>query len=67
MKHLYYKLVLKQMSPLRISTGDAEETDSDILKDKRGLPFVPGSSVAGVLRSMLDADKASDDMTVLVM
>ena len=58
MKHLYYKLMLKQMSPLRISTGDAEETDSDILKDKRGLPFIPGSSVAGVLRSMLDAGKA---------
>ena len=58
MKHIYYKLILKQLSPLRISAGDAAETDSDVLRDKRGLPFVPGSSIAGVLRDMLETDKA---------
>lgn len=52
MKKVYYQLKLYQKSPLRISSGDNETTDSDLMLDGRGCPFIPGSSVAGVLRDL---------------
>lgn len=59
MKKVYYQLKLRQQSPLRISSGDDEHTDSDLLLDGRGFPFIPGSAVAGILRSMLSEDEAN--------
>lgn len=56
-KH-YYLLELTQRSPLRISAGFGEQTDSDVIKDRRGKPFIPGSSLAGVLRSEFDPETA---------
>lgn len=53
MKKIYYKCSFTQKAPLRISNGDGENTDSDLMRDSRGLPFIPGTSIAGVLRSML--------------
>ena len=53
MEKTYYELRLKALSPLRIGGGSAENTDTDILVDGRGIPFIPGSSLAGVLREML--------------
>ncbi len=50
----YYQLEMKQLSPLRIGVGSDGITDSDILTDKRGFPFVPGSSIAGALRDRID-------------
>lgn len=54
MKKVYYQLKLTQQAPLRIGNGDNEITDSDLMLDGRGIPFVPGSSVAGVLRDMYE-------------
>jgi CRISPR/Cas system CSM-associated protein Csm3 (group 7 of RAMP superfamily) len=49
-----YKIVFKgnvrNMSPLIIGGGGDEQTDSDVLKDKKGYPFIPGTSFAGVIR-----------------
>ena len=56
MKKIYYEIKLMQRSPLRIGAGETEETDSDIVLDRKGLPFVPGSSLAGVLRSLMDSE-----------
>lgn len=50
MKKIYYQLTLKQKSPLRIGSGISEISDSDLMMDVRNLPFIPGSSLAGVLR-----------------
>lgn len=58
MKKIYWLIRLTQQSPLRISDGDNEETDSDLMRDGRGLPYIPGSSLAGVLRSMLPREEA---------
>lgn len=58
MKRVYYQLKFEQKSPLRIGNGDKENTDSDLFMDGRGLPFIPGSSVAGILRSMLSKEEA---------
>ena len=49
----FYLLRLTQQSPLRISSGNGEQTDNDLVRDARGFPYIPGSSLAGVLRSML--------------
>lgn len=58
MRKMYYRLSFHQTSPLRISNGGGELTDSDLMKDKRGMPFIPGTSIAGVLRSMLADETA---------
>lgn len=57
---------LKTQSPLRIGSGANEGlTDILILKDKQGQPFIPGTSLAGVLRSEIAAiygEKAADKL-----
>lgn len=58
MRMVYYQCRFTQLSPLRIGTGEGEETDSDVMKDSRGLPFLPGSGIAGVLRQSLPEDTA---------
>lgn len=58
MKKVYYQLKMKQNSPLRVGNGMNESTDSDLLMDGRGLPFISGSSIAGILRSMLPKEEA---------
>ena len=63
MKQVYYQLKLTQLAPMRISGGNIYEsgtTDLDILTDGRGLPYIPGSALAGVLRSMLTEQDAKD-------
>lgn len=60
MEKIYYQCCFTQKAPLRISNGDGENTDSDLMRDSRGLPFIPGTSIAGVLRSMLEENEAND-------
>lgn len=52
MKKVYYQLKMIQKSPLRVGNGDGKVTDSDLMVDGKGCPFIPGSSVAGVLRDL---------------
>lgn len=56
LKKTYYQCSFTQTAPLRIATGFGEETDSDVMTDRLGLPFIPGTSIAGVLRSLLSAE-----------
>lgn len=58
MKKIYYYLELIQTSPLRLGNGEMENTDNDLKTDGRGLPYIPGSSLAGVLRSGLTEPEA---------
>lgn len=61
MKRVYYQLQLTQLAPMRISGGNIYEqgtTDMDILLDGRGLPYIPGSALAGVLRSLMSKKDA---------
>ena len=58
MKKIYYQLKLKQLSPLRIGNGDSQITDSDLMTDMRGFPFIPGSSLTGVLREKMNPNLA---------
>ncbi len=50
MKKVYYQIQFQQISPLRIGNGRSEESDSDLMLDGRGIPFIPGSSIAGIVR-----------------
>lgn len=47
----YYRLEITLVSPLAISSGVSEQTDKDVMKDKFGIPFIPATALAGVIRS----------------
>ena len=66
MVKVYYKCLFTQLAPLRIGTGSGEKTDHDLVKDSRGVPVIPGTSIAGVLRCLLsdsDATEVFGDVT----
>jgi CRISPR/Cas system CMR subunit Cmr4 (Cas7 group RAMP superfamily) len=49
-----WRLVLEAATPLSLATGHGDgERDTVLASDANGLPFVPASSVAGVLRSLV--------------
>ena len=49
-KRIAIKAECTFISPALIGSGLSENTDSDVLRDKNGNAFLPGSAVAGVLR-----------------
>lgn len=52
-------VILEAETPLVISSGVKNMlTDSPILKDVNGFPYIPGTSIAGVVRHNLGEDKA---------
>ena len=59
-KKVYYELKFIQKAPLRIGGTGNERTDSDLMLDGRGMPFIPGTSIAGVLRSMIPEETANE-------
>ena len=47
---------LRLLSPLLIGQGETYEeegVDIKVLKDKEGIPYIPGTSLAGILREKL--------------
>lgn len=56
-------------SPLSVSSGEQEWTDSDVLRDAKGNPFVAGSSIAGAMRAYLEKKKIKNvlwDMQIVM-
>ena len=53
MKKKYYKVSFNLSSPLILGSGFSAETDKDILKDAKGIPFIPASSIAGICQSAM--------------
>ena len=53
MKKKYYKVSFNLSSPLILGSGFSAETDKDILKDAKGIPFIPASSIAGISQSAM--------------
>lgn len=43
----------KLTAPLLIGSGEAKESDMDVIVDEEGLAFIPGTSLAGSLRAYL--------------
>lgn len=52
------RVIIEAKTPLAIGSGEKDfETDSLVMRDVNGLPYIPGTSIAGVVRSMLDPEK----------
>lgn len=54
----YYKIRFQLTSPLSVGCGKNQVTDSDIILDSRGLPYIPGTSLAGVYRRLFSEKTA---------
>ncbi len=52
----YYRITFEIISPLSIGNGVNEITDNDIILNSRGLPYIPGSALAGVYRSLFEKE-----------
>ncbi|HBN57053.1 MAG TPA: hypothetical protein DD414_09785 [Lachnospiraceae bacterium] len=49
----YYAVELSLASPLAVSGGEDYESDADLIRNRDGEVFVPGSSLAGALRNYI--------------
>lgn len=58
---IYYQCKFRQTAPLRIGADESEDSDSDVMTDIRGIPFIPGSGIAGVLREYLCKEVSEAD------
>ncbi len=59
LKKKYYRISFDLASPLALGSGENDSTDRDLLRDSAGTPYIPASSVAGVVRECLEKkDKA---------
>jgi len=65
-KHIHIlKGNLKLYSPVIIGSGKSEETDLDLILDAEGKPFIPGTSLAGVLRHLANKYFSPDEINLL--
>jgi len=60
-KKCYLKIEFKLLSPLNVGSGASLSTDKDIIKDPDGIPYIPASTVAGVVRDKFK-EKYGDEM-----
>ena len=53
LKRQVFYVQIQLESPLNVASGEDEWTDADVLRDFEGNPFVPGTSLAGAMRSYI--------------
>jgi CRISPR/Cas system CSM-associated protein Csm3 (group 7 of RAMP superfamily) len=46
----YYKIRIRLVSPLAVSSGENSHTDSDVQLDSKGEPIIPATAFAGAVR-----------------
>ena len=65
MSQLYLtRLVIETQTPMAINSGMREVGfDSQLARDANGLPYLPGTSIAGVWRQLATQDKNLDEAT----
>ena len=54
----YYRIEFELTSPLSVGCGEDRVSDSDIVRDSRGLPYIPGTALAGVYRRLFTPETA---------
>lgn len=67
-QRLYIKGKMLVLSPLLIGSGEDERTDMDIIRNAEEKPFIPATSLAGVLRHFLRdhlADENHDEQSII--
>ena len=52
---IYYKLSITLLSPMSIGSGNSKFTDHDVSVDNNGNPYIPATSIAGVIRSYISS------------
>lgn len=58
-KRFLARIVIEAKTPLAIGSGKEDVySDALVVTDVNGLPYLPGTSIAGVLRSMIGEEKA---------
>ncbi|MBR1451858.1 MAG: hypothetical protein IJ591_09100, partial [Lachnospiraceae bacterium] len=62
MNRRYYKFTIHLESPLSLGSGINENSDHDIIRDSRGLPMIPATSIAGVISSDIISDIADEEL-----
>ncbi|MDR1371262.1 MAG: RAMP superfamily CRISPR-associated protein [Dysgonamonadaceae bacterium] len=56
---LIARIVIKAETPLAVSSGEKDVvTDALIVRDMNGLPYIPGTAIAGVIRHALGEEKS---------
>lgn len=56
------RMVVEAATPLAVGSGASDVvTDSPVVKDINGLPYIPGTSLAGVLRHALELGRCEDE------
>ena len=58
-KKVYYRYKFKITSAMNIGNGQNEVTDNDLIKDGSGTPYIPGSTITGIFRSVLPKEYQS--------
>jgi CRISPR/Cas system CSM-associated protein Csm3 (group 7 of RAMP superfamily) len=54
------RVIIEAKTPIAIGSGNKDiTTDSVVLKDVDGLPYIPGTSIAGLIRHSLGKDMAA--------
>ncbi len=56
-KHIYYRIILRLVSPLSIGNGKNEFSDHDCIRRNDSTPYIPASSIAGVFRHYFDGNQ----------
>ena len=59
-KKYCYQISFELASPLAVSSGRNDKTDKDIIRNSAGIPYIPASSVAGVIRNAMGDDSRVD-------
>lgn len=57
------RVTLEAASPLAVGSGEKNIiTDAPVTRDINGLPYIPGTSLVGIIRHSLEDDKAIDHL-----
>lgn len=61
-KRIVYRVELLFVSPISVSSGYEGMTDSDVLRDYDGHPFISGSTIAGAFRAYVQSKNNGNDI-----
>lgn len=54
----YYRVEFRLAAALAVGSGENLMTDKDLVRDGRGVPYIPASALAGVYRSLFEKREA---------
>lgn len=60
MNKVYYRFEFSLISAMSLGCGENHVTDNDIITNGSGMPYIPGSTMAGVFRGLLDSEKEQE-------